>query len=284
MRKVFVGCLFLWACLGAFGQDLNIIRSYFSPSQYYVGDEATLHLEILKKEDVILSPVVDIPKHPWINIRDVLFSEDEDSYRIQIKFVSYNTGSQTLPDITIGGLTLKGLKIYTESLVDNNNSSISEPKGNLLVPGTRTFIIAVVFVIILVPLLFLGLIQRLYLFFKNSFLLYKHKKIYRKLQSQLDLLRRDIAVLEDAPFYDGLLQAIRVYLQDRLQVPLSSATTAELDYYIGDRIGFRYKTFISDLFRYGDMVKFAHHPAPLGDRRNHLEGVDSLVQSLEADE
>jgi len=276
--------LLLFAALKGYGEDISIINSYFSPSQYYVGDEALLHLEILKEEGLSLSPVIEIPEHKWVDIRDVQLTEGDDSYRVVILFVSYFTGSQTLPDISIGDMTLSGLKIYTESLITEDNPSISEPKGNLLIPGTRTFLVFAAFLLIMIPLLVLGVFRKGWTFIRGLFIQYRHGQILKRLENRLELLRRDMAVLDDAEFYDKLIEALRGYLEARLEVPLSAATTQELNYFIGDRLEYRHKSFVGELFRYGDMVKFAHNRAPLGDRRDHMEGVDAMVHSLEGED
>lgn len=282
MKTSFFLCFFLLVGGIVSGTNYKVLDSRFSPPEYYVGDEVELHLELLLSENTRFESFIQLPEDPWIEIRDVEFSQNEETLRLIITFVSFYPGSRPLPPITMGDVVLKDENINTLSLIEKGNNIIAGPRGQLLIPGTRTFLLILLALLVLIPVVTFGGVTRLIFLVKKMLQEYKEGRAWRVLQRSLEDLRRDMAILDSADFYDQMIAGVKTYLSLRLAVDLSSATSMEVEDLLREKLSPRRRDFLSKLFNYSDLVRFAHKKAPLIDRRSQIEEVEDLAKSIES--
>jgi len=111
---------------------------------------------------------------------------------------------------------------------------------------------------------------------------FRLKRPYRTLQKRLKQLQTEMHELDGKRYYIRLVDITRSYLEGRYGIAFRSATTGELDRYLRkERIPEEQRQRLIELFRFGDLVKFANRRVTVHDRTYHLEVVKSLSGELQ---
>jgi hypothetical protein len=207
----------------------------FLPPMYYVGDEVELRLKVIIQEDYELKETDQEIKNEWIDITKVYTlpprkRDGKKIYEVRIFFVSFKPGVLSLPDIPLGGLTLKDIEINTLSVFSGKEKieKLKPPRGQLELPYTWVKIGLIILLIVLISVLIVILI----IFLPRWFFLVK--KVYMKnfpiqrLRRGLAKLRRICGTLKPRVFFISLSGLIREYLNNRLLIPALTSTTAEI--------------------------------------------------------
>lgn len=202
-----------------------------------------------------------------------------------MQFSVYIPGTVSLPVLHLGAESLTDREVVVRSLQPERGSELAEPRSQILLPGTQTALWLVSAVLLLLPVLWM-LLARFGSRWLGSLRGYLTAILpYRRLRGGLRRLAKRI---EDSPakqFYIDLLQLLRQYFSEKTGQDCMSATTHELS---------RILELLSDdpavlqdlkeVFRFGDMVKFAGTQAPVAVRSQHLIKVCRVTASIEARE
>jgi len=243
----------------AYGQaGYSMVRSALLPPTFYVGDRVELRLQIQPDEGRRVAPPETLPQDPWIHVDQVALSQAGSQIQVRIFFESYAPGAHSLPPIRIGEVTLAGLSVTTASLVGSGKGGLSEPKGQLFLPGTGLLLALLIGLVFgLPPLLFFSIraIRRLLsrLARRREF-----ERPWRRFAQALEHLQSPEALRDSRSFYILLCDELRIYLSHRAHRGFLTATAREFTPLI--ERSFPTLTQVREtasVMSFGDQVKFA---------------------------
>ncbi len=220
--------LILPACLAAGEDNYSISKIHFLPPVYYVGDEVEARIRLSVSGGVVPAEPSELPAPGWIRFRDVRIIPISNEYEVRISFSVYKTGTQELPPISLGDITLTGVKVGAASLLEDGVTKIEDAFGPVLLPGTRLLLAAVVGGAIVVPALIIVVFiwaRRLIGQMRAQWLANKPLK---DLNAMLDRLADPDYAGNSRNFYITLTETFRDYLSSRLEVDIKSHTASEL--------------------------------------------------------
>ena len=241
----------------------------FVPTRYYVGDAVELKFSLILSEDEKFIPVeFEEIKNEFVDIKSIIYRSD--SKELIINFVSFYIGSNTLPRIYAGNVVngdnkvfkiiLNNVKINTSKLISDDNSlKIQDIEGVLFLPGTSTYLILFILAFVLVPYLFIKLLN----FIKQLlvFLVIKHRlrKPYRVFHKQLIVLFNHVKNNEDqAVFYNLLNSSLRVYLSKKTGFNFNAITTTEISEILHSlSVPYEICSIFINVLRLSDFSKFS---------------------------
>jgi len=265
-----------------FAESYTVTESVVLPSEYYVGDRAELRVRVRTGDSVELSVPAALPEAAWALFHDMrLFPIDAQQTEIRVSFTSFRPGTQTLPAVELGGITLSGLTVRVASVLEEGRTEPAPLEPPMLLPTTRLRLAAFVALLTVGPLLVWMLLRIGRGQVSTLLERYRRAQPYRRLRKSLLRLESSIEELDARSFYIVLLEDVRRYFTRKLGRDLMSATSVEIVRYISD-IDARGSDLIAEVFRAGDLVKFAGRPATLEQLRKHIEGVLQVVAELEA--
>ncbi len=266
----------------SFAQSYTVTESVVLPSEYYVGDRAELRVRISTSSSAELSVPAVLPEAAWAVFHDMgLFPIDAQQTEIRISFTAFRPGTQTLPTVDLGGVSLSGLTVRVASVLEEGQTEPAPLEPPMLLPTTRLRMAVFVALLIIGPLLVWMLLRVGRVQVSSLLVRYRQAQPYRRLKKSLTRLESSIEELDARSFYIVLLEDIRRYFTRRLGRDLMSATSVEIIHYISG-IDARGSDLIAEVFRTGDLVKFAGRPATPEQRRGHLAGVLQVISELEA--
>ena len=265
-----------------FAQEFTIMDSIFLPPRYYVGDPVEMRIVVRSRFADAMTIPPEIPQPSWGRIQDIRILERGLDREVRIRFTAFETGTKTLPPLNLGPLVFEDLSIFVTSLLPSTDIDVRGLRGQVLIPGTQVFIIAAIGLIILLPLLWYLVFRALLRGIKKLYQVYKDGKPFRRMQRQLKTLRNSADSIQGRDFYIALLQEIREYLSRRFAISAFSLTTQELgsvfQKYVPEEAD---RKTLNELFRHGDLVKFAHQPSTMTSRMAHLEQMERILTEVE---
>lgn len=265
--------------------DFAIVQTLFLPSEYYVGDQVEVRLVVRTPfADALVAPAT-MPECSWGKIDHIVIARDQDEPEIRIKFTAFNPGIRTLPAINLGPVVLEKVNVFVSSLLTAGNTELAPPQDTALLPGT-------VLLLIIQSLIFLSLPVGLWFFlakgrplFRLVWNRYREGLPYRRISRSLAAMAAGMEHMDARTFYIQVLQETRMYLSDRLRMPALSATTSELDTALRRHVHSPDAVnHVMQVFRHGDLVKFAKEPASLGVRMNELHQLEASLKHIEQEE
>ena len=280
-------CLFLlvmltWPSVLGFAESYTVTESVVLPSEFYVGDRAELRVRIRTASSVELIVPVALPEAAWAVFHDMrLFPIDAQQTEIRVSFTAFRPGTQTLPSVDLGGIRLSGLTVHVASVLEDGRTEPAPLQAPMLLPTTRLRLAGFVALIIVGPLLLWMLLRLGRGQISTLVARYRRAQPYRRLRKSLKRLESSVDELDARSFYIVFLEDIRRYFTQRLGRDLMSATSVEIIHYISD-IDARGSDLIAEVFRTGDLVKFAGRSSSPEQRRKHLDGVAQVVAELES--
>ncbi len=265
-----------------YAESYTVTESVVLPSEYHVGDRAELRVRVRTAGSVELSVPASLPEAAWAVFHDMrLFPIDAQQTEIRVSFTAFRPGTQTLPAVDLGGITLSGLTVRVASVLEEGRTEPAPLEPPMLLPTTRLRLAAFVALITIGPLLIWMVLRIGRGQVSHLLARYRRAQPYRRLRKSLKRLESSIEELDARSYYIVLLEDVRRYFTRKLGRDLMSATSMEIIHYISD-IDARGSDMIAEVFREGDLVKFAGRPATLEQRRKHLEGVLQVIAELES--
>ncbi|TVR85680.1 MAG: hypothetical protein EA428_15415 [Spirochaetaceae bacterium] len=265
-----------------FTESYTVTESVVLPTEYHVGDRAELRVRIRTASSVELLVPAALPEVSWLTFHDMrLFPIDAQQTEIRISFTAFRPGTQTLPTVDLGGIRLSGLTVHVTSVLEEGRTDPAPLEPPMILPTTRLRLAAFVALIIVGPLLLWMLLRLGRGQVSTLVARYRRAQPYRRLRKSLKRLESNLEELDARSFYIVLLEDVRRYFTQRLGRDLMSATSVEIIHYISG-IDARGSDLIAEVFRTGDLVKFAGRPSTPEQRGKHLGGVSQVIAELES--
>ncbi|MFW6362377.1 MAG: hypothetical protein ACOC0D_00910 [Spirochaeta sp.] len=287
MKRLWLPLILLWTVYGFPADGLEILESTFFPPQFFVGDQVEHVLVVRSEFAQQLRAPEELPQSQWMEFHSLQVEPhpEHDTAEIRMRFSAFVPGTVTLPVIHMGAESLQGREILVRSLQPRYGSELHEAQAQLLIPGTAVTLWLVSALVVALPLVWL-LISH----YGHSWLLAAMAKIseirpYRRLRSRLRRLAKNGNGLSSKKFYIELLMVLRQYFSEKTSRDCMSATTFEvsriLETLSEDPEVVRE---LQEIFKFGDLVKFAGAQATMDIRHQHLITVFRVTAAIEQKE
>ena len=284
MKRLFV-FLCLFVAITLWSDDADIGELNFLPVRYYVGDVVDLRIRVTYSGSPDIRPPNPLPQKQYLLVRDVKCTRVRgDDWEVRILFSSFQTGSQILPIIDLGPVSLPGIRTETRSILEEDAvDRIAGFRPQMTLPGTRSLIIATLaFLICFPPAAWL-----IYRTTSRALLSYKEARDRRqprnRIRQTLNELLKNMKALDPRSFFLTLTNALRRYLADRLNVPALTATTGEIRRLLPmQQLESSLNREVISLFSRADLVKFGSSPSNEEEMSLAIERVRGLVDQMEA--
>ncbi len=266
------------ASYSIFGQNYTITQSIIAPTTFYVGDRAEAIVSIRYQGSEALTIPDPLPDTYWIDIVDIQIFPGQDETNIQIIFVPFRPGIQTLPAINLGHIILHSIDIHVASILPEASSGLAPLRGQFILPTTPLLIAIVILIIIGIPSTALWVYRPLYRLIKNTIQKYRDARPYRELNKTISSLSDTLSATLPIEFYIRLMDDLKRYLSYRLRRNCLATTTKEiLSHLIALNLNNEQVDALQNLFNQCDLVKFAHHSASEQIRAQHIEILREFV-------
>lgn len=270
----------VWALLLAVPRATaqSVSQVLFLPQVHHVGDIVEARVVIRSTRTLNLTVPEILPRLNWIIVHGVSTLNRPDGVEVRILFQPFFVGTRTLPVLELGDFNVTGISTFVTPLAGADLNEAQPIRDQLLLPGTRLLIAVAVLLFFGVPVViwFAGgwgtrvvrtLIRR-----------YRESRPFRQALRSLRALSADLHEIDGKRFYIRLLDVARGYFARRLDPRILSATTGELRAYL-THSGLTESTVLElvELFRVGDLVKFANQRIAIDERQNHLRDTVRLI-------
>jgi len=206
-----------------------VTETVFVPPVFYVGDQVEARLTLLLPESKSLQPPLSLPAQSWVLIRDVQVRHDPPFERVTVKFVPFAPGVKTLPPLVLGDLTLAGVKISTNSLLDKEApSELQPPRDQLLLPHTELMVFLSFLFLIVFPLVLLRFLKPLIVVLRAFLKRSDRHKAWHQLNKELKRLQSRALALSGPEFYTAFSHLLRSYLGGRFERDFGTLTAWEV--------------------------------------------------------
>lgn len=285
MRRFFFAFLFALISHSLFAQ-WDVVEELFVPPQYYMGDSVLLQFRIVMDKEMEIVAPSQLPSSEWLEIESVHVQQEGYEALVSIHFRSFQTGTRTLPPLSLGEISLDSLKIFTSSLAEENN--IKEIRGireNQNFPGIGILLGLFILLLIFSPYLMI-LAIRMMIQKMNS--LYKWllrggpRRRVKRLMNKLETRVEDSG--QERDFYIDLSQGIRSYLSDQTGSDYFSLTTRDMRSNRCGGIGRELWSSVIELLTMADLVKFAGQKVTRKDKLWSMEILKELINTVERED
>jgi hypothetical protein len=264
------------------GEEAEIERTLFLPQVFYVGDRVEMRVSFRTSPGASPRLPEETPSISWGTLHRVRLAQVSGGWELRVSFTPFQPGTQTVPPMQLGDVYLRSIDVPVPSILEEDRSELAPLRDQLLLPATRLLVAAAVGVLVIVP-------GAWFVFFRwgkrrlsNLVQRYREALPYRRISRSLRQLSNDMDEMSDREFYIRLLADFRAYLARRMHSEALSATTeelaGELERYIPTEEDRR---AVLEVFKYGDLVKFASQRASQRDRADHLEAVLRVLRHVE---
>ncbi|MDA3949559.1 MAG: hypothetical protein PF508_10040 [Spirochaeta sp.] len=255
----------------------------FLPQTYYIGDrvEARVVLRDVSVEEITIPD--QLPTTPAVTIDSVSTVQRADGVEVRFVFQPFFTGTRELPPIDLDGVTVSGVSAFVTSVAGPGEElELVSVRDQLILPGTQLQLAFAMAALIGVPTVVIvagGWGRRRLSGIRRW---YRENRPYRTFLRSQKLLATEMPGLDGKSFYIRLLDTFRDYLDGRLGTRVRSATTGEMDHVLTRaHVDEELRTRIVELFRFGDLVKFARQRVTLEQRTVHVTEVRAVVDALQ---
>jgi hypothetical protein len=147
---------------------------------------------------------------------------------IILTFMSFETGTKTLPTIDFGAFQLKEQKINTKSVLEETGRELTPSQDPLLLPQTESILALIIFSILSLPVGIFFLVKLLIHLFKSAIGSVQRRKPLKKAQKELEELKGKLFGTTTSYFYHHLLDVMKQYLDQAFELSLGAATSSEM--------------------------------------------------------
>ncbi|MBN2617573.1 MAG: hypothetical protein JXR64_04600 [Spirochaetales bacterium] len=281
MKNVFILSLLIVSTT-IWSENLNVLKTVYTPKEFYVGDMVTLLIYVETPfEGELVSPV-NLPEIDWIELKSVnVVEEGSDESIIRITFTSFAPGLRIIPDIEFGEHKLHDFKTQTLSILSDKFTALQPLSPQMLPPGTNLLIVFVLIGVLFGPYLIYLMIKTIYQSLKIAIKKYKREKPFRAYYKILKNLRSEIDDNSERSFYVVITEHLRVYLSLRFNNDFYSATTKEMNSLLRTIMDDDSCEELLSICRFADLVKFSHNNASTLHREKDLRTIVDIVHQLE---
>jgi hypothetical protein len=200
----------------------------FTPAVFTVGDPVTLRIPLENPEEENLFVPETFPELSWIEILESRIINEGRRSEIVLSFVSFETGTKTLPTIDFGAFQLKEQKINTKSVLEETGRELTPSLEPLLLPQTESVLALILFSLISLPIglyFFIRFAIHLFSLAINSI---QRRKPLKDVQKDLEGLKGKLFGTTTSYFYHHLLDVMKKYLSQAFGFSLGAATSSEM--------------------------------------------------------
>ena len=296
-RALFVGelCLLspalLWAqeaappaapVVPSSGPGFSTLAAFTLPPTFYVGDKVELRIRLKLDSPGDLRVPAEMPHDQWIRVESISITQAKEYSVVHIYFASFAPGTRTFPDIDLGSVQLRGIRVTTTSLLSEGSTRLTDPKGQLLLPGSTLILGLAIALVVGLPLLLFVLYRRTRRKVAEIIENRRSRRPWRALKRALDALDREKPPRNPRRFYISLIDAIRRYLTVKFGSNFRTVTAREFDSVstktaVGPEAG----SVLAEVLRFGDLVKFAGAPASEENLTGDLTRVREVIGAIE---
>lgn len=264
------------------GAGFVTLAAFTLPPTFYVGDRVELRIRLRVTNGVNIRAPAQMPTDKWVRIDSISITQAKGYSVVHVFFDSFAPGERQFPPIDLGGITISGIRVTTASLVSEGHTRLTEPKGQLALPGTTLILAIAVALLIGLPLAFFIMYKR----FRYSFTAYLEKRRarrpWRRLSRALDALAAEKPPINPRRFYITLGDELRRYLTLKFGADFRAVTARELaaaarSAAVEDEAA----EGLSAVMGFGDLVKFAGADADEDILQRDLLRVREIVGGIE---
>lgn len=261
--------------------EATVTRSVVLPSRFFVGDLVEIRATIRVASGIRVESPESLPAPSWGELLQVQVQGEGMERIVRISVRPFQPGTLTIPRLELGEVSLSGLSIYVDSVVEGTEVAFQEPRSQAFLPGTQLFVTLAAVAVLLLPtvtvLVWRGGRRRI----ADMIGSYRENRPYRRARRRLKSLRQEIPSLDGRSFYIEATNLLREYMAQRVDGSLLAATTGELpDRFREVKLPLELTEELLSLYRYADMVKFARQKSSLDRRNEDLERVAQAVDDL----
>lgn len=275
--------LLLLVAVPPLAADYTVVGVTFLPQQFYVGDRVEMRAVVRLSrtgEPAVPDP---LPRLDWGDLHHIRLVPRGAEWEVRVIFTAFQPGTQTIPPLNLGAVTVSDLSVHVPSILETGEyAEPAPPQAQLVLPGTRLWTALLVLLLVLLPLAWIVFFRRGKRYLQELVRRYRERQPYRRLLRVIRQLTASIEQMDGRTFYITLLEQMRRYISTKVATDCMAATTGELAEHLQ-----RLSASVNDrdrllqLFRYGDLVKFASVEAPVAQRASHLGELRSVVESVE---
>lgn len=261
----------------------SVIRSIVIPPIFYVGDRAELRLRIQAEKGQRVAPPDRLPADPYLTIDQVVVNRLDGDFEVRIFFESYAPGENAIPPIRLGGITLTGLAVHTASLATGSHATLSEPKGQLFLPGSGLILALIVGGLLGLPTLLFVSIRAGRRLLALLVARREFARPWQRLRAALLRLERPEAYGDARAFYILVCDELRHYLGDRVAPDYLTATAREFAPLTARAFpDLPQANATVEVMSFADQVKFAGAEASEETMRRDAARVRQAAEAIEA--
>jgi len=261
-----------------------VTESVFIPPVYFVGDLVEVRLTLVLQEGKALLPPLSLPSQSWILIRDVQVRHDPPFERVTVKFVPFAPGVKLLPTLVLGDITLDGVRISTNSLLEKAApTELLPPRDQLLLPHTELFLFLAFLLLIVLPLAVWRLFRPVFFLIRNLWKRSGRHRAWRQLTKDMKRLQSKALALKGPEFYTQFSRLVRLYLGGRFDRDFQSLTAAEVRILLQPLPPAWTAEWVRLIHR-ADVVRFDAQDPPESEKLDDLESLRRESGRLEGKE
>lgn len=259
-------------------------RPHFIPDNYYIGDEVVCRVRIRVAEgfELTQNPEMELPDRPELVVRNLVISARADRvYDIDIHFVPFYPQLR-IPSIALGDVELQEIVVNTFSTLDEGNMQFESLRPQLYLPYTREFVLIFIFLMLMIPILYLSASGKFKQLILNRLALKKRVRPYARINSLIRELGENAGVVSPRDFYIRLTHSLRYYLSETTDEDFYSITTGEiasgLKRIFSDR---RIADSVQEIMMFADEIKFSGKRAARAHQRRDLVRLKRSISLIE---
>ncbi|MFP4408998.1 MAG: hypothetical protein ACLFPW_10810 [Spirochaetaceae bacterium] len=268
----------------ASGQEVTeatVSQSVVLPSRFYVGDLVEIRATVRIPSGVRIRSPETLPTPSWGELLRVQVQGEGTERVVRMSVRPFQPGTLTIPTLELGEVRLSGLSIYVDSVGEERELTLQQPRSQALLPGSQLLVTIVATALLLLPtvtvLAWRGGRRRI----SRLLGVYRENRPYRRARRRLKSLRQEMPALDGRSFYIEATKLLREYMAQRIDSALLSSTTRELpERFRSMKLPAELSDELISVYRYADMVKFARQKTSLDRRNEDLERIAQAVDDL----
>ncbi len=208
-------------------EGYTLVRTLVIPPTFYVGDRVELRLRIQPDKGRSVATPRQLPRDAYLRIDSVTVKRLDTEAEVRIFFASYAPGERELPPIRLGDITLTGIKVRTASLISSGHVTLSQPKGQLFLPGSGLLLALLVALLFGGPPLVVVSIRSARRMVAHLMDRREFERPWVRLRAALSRLDRGEGFDDARGFYIVVSDELRLYLSVRVAPDYLTATGRE---------------------------------------------------------
>jgi hypothetical protein len=282
LKKIMVFFCLLPISWGLWAEVTQRAPAVFIPEIFTVGDPVELRILLENPDEENLFVPETFPELSWIEIVDSKIINQGRRSEIILSFVSFETGTKTLPTIDFGAFQLLEQKVNTKSVLEETGRELTPSLEPLLLPQTESVLALILFSLVALPVGLFFLIRFMIHLFGLLISGIQRRKPLKNVQKELEDLKGKLFGTTTSYFYHHLLDAMKKYLGQAFGFSLGAATSTEMLDSLQGYFPPQDKHLLSDYFLRTDEALFGFGEFADSQRLADLELTLEICQEMDA--